>query len=178
MALPDAVVAGIFAPEIVASCRRAGAGATVSLEIGHHVSARKQPRRVEAVVEAVGEKVDTARYENLRASNAPWARVRIGGILATFHAARVDYTGPGHFEAVGIDPRAHAIYVVKVGYAHPQQEDMLTRHICLISEGVADLDFLRLNYTRIPRPCYPMDGGMDWTPEQGVFANNRHLRAA
>jgi microcystin degradation protein MlrC len=130
------------------------------------------------VVEAAGDRVDTSRYQNLRESTAPWVRVRIGGVVATFHSARVDYVGPGHFEAVGIDPAAHAIYVVKVGYAHPQQEDMLTRHICLISEGVADLDFLRLTYNNIQRPSYPMDAGMTWTPTDGVFRNNRHLLEA
>lgn len=170
LVLPDAVVAGIFAPDIVAQCRAAGVGAAVTIEIGKHVSARPQVRSIQAVVEAVGDRVDTSKYENLRESNAPWVRLRIGGVLATFHAARVDVVGPGHLEAVGIDPRAHAVYVVKVGYAHPQQEDMLTRHICLISEGVADLDFRRLTYSRIRRPAYPMDESMAWSPAEGVFA--------
>ena len=173
LALSDAVVAGIFAPELVAQCRAAGIGAEVELEIGKHISARPQPRVIKAVVEALGDRVDTSKYKNLRESLSPWARVRIGGIIVTFHEARVDVVGPGHLEAVGIDPAAHAIYVVKVGYAHPQQEDMLTRHICLISEGVADLDFRRLTYTRIPRPCYPMDAAMEWSPDQGIFSNNR-----
>ncbi|MBV9813316.1 MAG: M81 family metallopeptidase [Acetobacteraceae bacterium] len=178
LGLTDVVVAGIFAPDLVTQCRDAGVGKTVALEIGQHVSARPQPRRVAALVEALGDKVDTLRYQNLRESNAPWARVRIGGAIVTFHAARVGFTGPGHLEAVGIDPSAHSIYVVKVGYAHPEQEDMLTRHICLISEGVADLDFTRLPYRRIPRPCYPLERDMTWTPRQGVFDNNRHLIAA
>jgi microcystin degradation protein MlrC len=133
---------------------------------------------VQATVEALGDRVDTASFLNLRESNAPWVRVRIAGALATFHAARVDFVGPGHHAAVGIDPEGHAIYVVKVGYAHPQQEDMLTRHICLISEGVADLDFTRLPYRRIRRPCYPLERDMTWTPTQGVFANNRRLLEA
>lgn len=178
LGLDDTIVAGIFAPDIVAQCRSVGVGAKIELEIGRHISCRPQIRTVTATVEALGDKVDTSHYENLRESHAPWTRVRIGGIVATFHAARVDFVGPGHFEAVGIDARAHAIYVVKVGYAHPQQEDMLTRHICLISEGVADLDFTRLTYTRIARPSYPMDAGMTWTPRDGVFPDNRHLPAS
>ncbi len=178
LALPDAVVAGIFAPALVVQCRAAGVGATVELEIGNHVSWRPQPRRVHAVVEALGDRVDTSKYQNLRSSNAPWVRVRMGGVLATFHEARVDVVGPGHLEAVGIDPRGHAVYVVKVGYAHPQQEDMLTRHICLISEGVADLDFRRLDYSRIHRPSYPMDEAMTWSPVEGIFSNNRSLASA
>jgi microcystin degradation protein MlrC len=178
LGLTDTVVAGIYAPDIVAACTKAGVGATLDVTIGNHISARPQPRVVSMVVEATGDRVDTSAYKNLRESNAAWVRVRIDGVIATFHAARVDFVGPGHHEAVGIDPAGHAIYVVKVGYAHPQQEDMLTRHICLISEGVADLDFLRLTYSRLNRPCYPMDGDMTWSPRQGVFSNNRHLLPA
>lgn len=178
LGLTDTVVAGIYAPDIVAACTKAGVGATLDVTIGNHISARSQPRVVSMTVEAVGDRVDTSAYKNLRESNAAWVRVRIDGVIATFHAARVDFVGPGHHAAVGIDPSGHAIYVVKVGYAHPQQEDMLTRHICLISEGVADLDFLRLTYSRLNRPCYPMDGDMTWTPRQGVFSNNRHLLPA
>ncbi len=176
--LTDTVVAGIFAPDIVAACVKAGTGASVKLTIGNHISARKLPREIEAKVEGLGDKVDTSRYQNLRESPYPWVRLRIDGVVATFHAARVDFTGPGHLEAVGIDPRAHAIYVVKVGYAHPQQEDMLTRHICLITEGVADLDFTRLTFNKLNRPCWPMDADMEWTPKAGVFANNKHLLAS
>jgi microcystin degradation protein MlrC len=178
LGINDIVVAGIYAPAIVDQCRAAGVGGVVTIEIGHHLSAHPQPRAVQATVEALGDRIDTSRFHNLRESNAPWARVRIAGAIATFHAARVDFVGPGHHAAVGIDPEAHAIYVVKVGYAHPQQEDMLTRHICLISEGVADLDFTRLPYDRIARPCYPLERDMTWTPAQGVFANNRRLLAA
>ncbi|MFC0407728.1 M81 family metallopeptidase [Roseomonas elaeocarpi] len=169
LGLVDIVVAGIFAPEVVAACQAVGEGAALTLEIGRHISAAPQPRTVEAVVEALGDRVDVHRFQNLRGSDGAWARVRIGGVVATFHAARVSFTGPGHLEAVGIDPLAHKITVVKVGYLHPAQEDMAARHICLLSPGVADLDFLRLRYEHIARPSFPMDGAMEWTPSQGLF---------
>ena len=169
LGMEDIVVAGIFAPDIVAACQAAGAGAEVALEIGRHISAEPRPRAVRATVEALGDRVDVRRFQNLRGSDGAWARVRIEGVVATFHAARVSFTGPGHMEAVGIDPGAHRTYVVKVGYLHPQQEDMAARHICLISPGVADLDFLRLTYTHIARPSFPMDGEMEWSAAQGLF---------
>lgn len=178
LGLQDIVVAGIFSQEIVAACHAAGTGATLSLELGHHVSAAPQPMTVSAVVEALGDKVDTFKYENLRESEAPWARVRIGGVIATFHAARMGFTGGGHMEAVGIDPLAHKMYVVKVGYAHPAQEDIMSRHICLISPGVADLDFRRLTYRNVARPFFPIDADMTWSSRQGVFTNNQHLLEA
>lgn len=177
LGMTDTVVAGIYAPDVVAAATGAGVGATIAVEIGRHLSGAPRPRTIRAHVEALGERVDTAAYANLRGSEHPWARLRIDGVVATFHAARVGVTAPGHLEAVGIDPAAHAVYVVKVGYAHPKQEDMLTRHICLISEGVADLDFLRLPYARVRRPVFPLDPGMEWAPRDGVFPGNRHRLA-
>ncbi len=171
--MQDTVIGGIYAPYLVAQCVEAGAGADLMLELGHHISARKQIKAVRATVLETGDTVDTHQYKDLRGNDAAWARVQIGGIQATFHAARVSFTGPGHFAAVGIDPVAHKIYVVKVGYLHPQQEDIANRNICLMSEGVGALDFTLLEYNNISRPCFPMDADMDWTPDQGVFAYNR-----
>ena len=120
-------------------------------------------------MEAFGETLDTSRYPDLRGSQAPWCRVRIDGVIATFHAARVGLTGLGHFEAMGISPTRHKIYVVKLGYLHPQIEDIARRHICLISEGVGDLDYRRLSYSRVTRPVYPLDPNMEWSAERGLF---------
>lgn len=177
LGLSDIAVGGIYAPDIVAQCRGAGVGATLPLEIGRHISARPQPRLLEGTVLGTGERVDTSAYSNLRGNDSPWVRVRFGAVVATFHAARVSFTGPGHFAAVGIDPRAHKIYVVKVGYLHPQQEDLAERGICLISEGVGAVDFGLFSYNRIPRPAFPMDPEMEWVSAKGVFAANRHLLA-
>jgi microcystin degradation protein MlrC len=164
LGVDDVVVAGIYDPAAVAACRAAGVGATLDLEIGRHVSAPPRPARLAAVVEALGERVDTGGSANLRPSEAAWARVRFGGVIATFHAARVSYVGPGHLAAVGIHPTSHKAYVVKLGYLHPALEDIAARHICLLSPGVSDLDFLRLSYRRVPRPCFPLDDAMEWAP--------------
>lgn len=173
--MQDTVIGGIYAPYVVDACVKAGVGAELEIELGHHISSRKQLRTVKATVLGMGETVDTSAYENLRGNDSPWVRVAIGGIVATFHAARVSFTGPGHFSAVGVDPLAHKIYVVKVGYLHPQQEDIMNRNICLISEGVGAVDFDLLEFKNIARPAFPMDPDMEWRSEQGVFEGNRHL---
>jgi microcystin degradation protein MlrC len=173
LGLSDCVVGGIYAPEVVAVCRAAGSGSPVRLELGHHVTAVPKLRTVDATVEACGDVLDTSRYRDLRGSDAPWCRVRIGDVIATFHAARVGLTGLGHFEAMGISPTAHKIYVVKLGYLHPQIEDIARRHICLISEGLADLDYTRLRYSRVTRPVYPLDPDMSWSAQQGLFPTRR-----
>jgi microcystin degradation protein MlrC len=178
LGLSDIVVGGIYAPDIVGTCRNARAGSQVRLDLGRHVTATPKPRSVEAILEAYGESLDTSRYPDLRGSQAPWCRVRIDGVIATFHAARVGLTGLGHFKAMGISPTEHKIYVVKLGYLHPQIEDVAHRHICLISEGVGDLDYRRLPYSRVIRPVYPLDADMEWSAELGLFPVERSRLSA
>jgi microcystin degradation protein MlrC len=74
---------------------------------------------------------------------------------------------------MGISPTRHRIYVVKLGYLHPQIEDIARRHICLISEGVGDLDYRRLSYSRVSRPVFPLDPDMEWTARSGLFPMER-----
>ena len=148
---PDAVVAGIFAPQTVRSCQAAGVGEGIDLSIGaEQRSLPCEPLTVRAVVEGLG------------SGEGEWARVHIEGVTATFHTSRVGVTTRQHFQQVGIDPRSHAIYVVKLGYLFPELAEIAGRHILLLSPGVAGLDFPSQKWVRVNRPIYPLDAGMSW----------------
>jgi microcystin degradation protein MlrC len=154
---PDAVVAGIFAPQTVAACQAAGAGATISLSIGaEQRSLSCEPFTVQAVVEGLG------------ADEGEWARLRIQGVTATFHTRRVGITTRRQFTQMGIDPQVHAIYVVKLGYLFPELAEIASRHILLLSPGVAGLDFPSQKWARVPRPIYPLDPNMTWNPDSAL----------
>ena len=58
-----------------------------------------------------------------------------------------------------ISPTAHAVYVVKLGYLHPQLEPIAARHILLVSEGAVPLDPRKSTWRAIRRPMYPLDEG-------------------
>jgi microcystin degradation protein MlrC len=72
---------------------------------------------------------------------------------------------------MGIDPLAHKAYVVKLGYLHPQLEDIRGRHILLMSDGTSQLDMTRLPWKVLPRPTYPLDPDMDWTAEANLYGD-------
>ncbi|MCX5516747.1 hypothetical protein C3941_17910 [Kaistia algarum] len=168
--LDDVVIAGITAPAIVAACLAAGVGATVTLDLGaEHVSAPKTHRPVEAIVEAVGEALKPDGFQPYLRLGAAWAKVRIGGVLVTFHSAAIGITTPAHFSLMGIHPTQHKVYVVKLGYLHPQLEDIAARHILLMSDGAANLDVTRLEWRRVPRPSYPLDPDATWSAEANIF---------
>jgi microcystin degradation protein MlrC len=168
--LDDIVIAGITAPGIVATCLAAGVGAKVTLDLGsEHVSAPKTSRIVEATVEAVGEALKPDGFQPYLRLGAAWAKVRIGSVIATFHSAAIGITTPAHLRLMDIDPTGHKVYVVKLGYLHPQLEDIAARYILLMSGGSADLDMTRLEWSRVPRPAYPLDPDATWSPEANIF---------
>ena len=168
----DIVIAGITAPKTVRACIAAGVGATIEPVLGaEHVSRPKGARRVTAKVEACGEALELSGFQPYRSRESAWARVRIGNVIATFHAKAIGITTPQHFEAMGIHPTRHTVYVVKLGYLHPQLEDIAGRHILLLSDGTSQLDMTRLSWSVLPRPMHPLDKDIVWAPADGLYGD-------
>jgi microcystin degradation protein MlrC len=119
-----------------------------------------------------GQELQLEGFQPYRSKESAWARVRIGKIVATFHARAIGVTTPNHFSAMGINSTAHKAYVVKLGYLHPQLEDISGRHILLLSDGTSQLDMTRLAWTRLPRPTHPLDQDITWTPQNGLYCDN------
>ena len=172
--VPDAdmVVAGITAPALVSRLLAAGKGATVDITLGEeHVSRPQQLKTVSAEILDCGEWLKLGGFQPYRSRDAAWAKVRIGSIIATFHGQPIGITTPEHFEAMNIDPRAHKVYVVKLGYLHPRLEDIAGRHILLLSDGTSQLDMSRLTWERLQRPSWPLDRGFEWKPEDHTYGD-------
>jgi microcystin degradation protein MlrC len=172
--LPDAdiVVAGITAPALVARLIAAGKGATVDITLGEeHVSRPQQLKTVSAEILDCGEWLELGGFQPYRSRDAAWAKVRIGGIIATFHGQPIGITTPEHFQAMNIDPQSHKAYVVKLGYLHPRLEDIAGRHILLLSDGTSQLDMARLTWKRLARPAWPLDRGFEWKPEDHIYGD-------
>ena len=165
-------VAGITAPKIVDQCLAAGVGQTVTLDLGNeHVSGPKKVQRARGVVEAANTDLRPKGFQPYRSIEGPWVRIRFGTIVATFHSARIGVTTPEHLRVLGIDPLGDSVQVVKLGYLHPQLEDIGARHIMLLSEGASNLNMHRLAWKRIERPMYPLNPEMSWSPQQGLYGD-------
>jgi len=165
LGIKDAVFAGITAPQIVQRCREAGVGAQIEIVLGaEHVSAPHKTMKVTATVEGFGEVLELGGFQPYRSTEGAWACVRIGDVLATFHEVPIGITTPHHFSSMGISPTAHRLYVVKLGYLHPQLEDGAKRHIMLYSPGLTPLDLSLIPWKHISRPVFPLDAEMTWQP--------------
>ena len=157
----DAVVPGITAPYIVHTCRKAGKGASVTLHLGgEHTLFKNKTMDVEAKVEETGESFK--QFGPYPVNEGPWVRVEINDIIVTFHERRIGIVAKSHFEALGINPEMHRIYVVKQGYLFPELEKIAKRYILLFSPGATDYDYSKLKYERVQRPVFPLDREMTW----------------
>lgn len=166
--LEDIVLVNIVAPGIVDQARAAGVGATITVDIGaEHLSRPATHREMSAEVLSVGDELNPPGV--FRGSSAPWCVLRMGHVTASFHHSRLSINAPQLLSAMGIDPAAHRLYVYKVGYLHPELEDLGFGHVLLLSDGTSNLDLRRLSYHRIRRPAYPFDPDMLWSPDEGRY---------
>lgn len=160
----DAVVLGIYAPQIVAAAHAIGVGNEIEIALGaEHRSREPRIALAKGSVVRVGDAFDIG-MSGLAQAGGAWASIQFDGALATFHVDRVGVSSPGHLEVLGIHPTRHKIYVFKLGYLMPELQDVAARHICLLTEGNSDLDFGRLDFKNIARPAFPMDPEAGFDP--------------
>lgn len=170
--LENSVVAGIYAPKLVQTALAAGKGHSITFELGEeHISLPGQKMTVTGEITDCGEELVLGGFQPYRSAEGSWACIKIGSVLATFHNLPIGITTPKHFTAMGIDPNTHSFYVVKLGYLHPQIEDMAKRHILLLTDGTVSLDLASRQWSHIQRPSHPVDSPFEWAPKNGLFTN-------
>jgi microcystin degradation protein MlrC len=150
----DAVVAGIADKEAVEACARAGVGAQVQLTIGGKLdSVFGKPLTIKGIVRNViltGEKA---------------AVVEVDHVLVVLLGKRRSFTSPNDFKEVGIDPLAHKIVVVKLGYLFAELRQIAPRTIMALTPGFCYQVLEKLPYKNVIRPVIPLDPQMTWRPK-------------
>jgi microcystin degradation protein MlrC len=149
---PDAIVAGIADAAAVSACARAGSGSRITLSIGGKLDrVNGQPQEV------------TGTVRHLDPAEAPTLAVlQVDGVSVVLTADRRAFTSLAGFQQAGIDPLAHKIVVVKLGYLFPELRDRAPRAIMALSPGFTDLRVEALPYRRVARPIFPLDREMEW----------------
>jgi microcystin degradation protein MlrC len=154
-----AIWASVVDPSAVSRCVTAGDGETVDLCVGGAfgsrqgagVALRGKVRRV-VLGDAVGGDI---------------AVVASGGVRAILTTRRKPFHFISDFTQLGLDPRAHDLTVVKVGYLVPDLFAAAGGWVLALTPGGVDQDIVRLGHSRLDRPIYPFDLQMpepDLTP--------------
>jgi microcystin degradation protein MlrC len=149
-----AIWASCVAPEAVTGCVRAGVGGDVDLQVG---GAFGSPGSVRL----------TGRVSRIRPADpvgGDLAVVASGGVRAVLTTRRKPFHRISDFTDLGLDPAAHDLVIVKVGYLVPELFAAAKGWVIALTPGGVDQHITRLPYERLDRPIYPLDPEMA-TPE-------------
>ncbi|WOI58311.1 M81 family metallopeptidase [Palleronia sp. LCG004] len=152
----DVVFAGICDKPAVDACFAAGEGARIPLSIGATLDPGSTPWKGEVVVKTLAD------------DPAPQLRqavVTIEGVTLVLSARRRPYHDIANFTALGLDPAAARIVVVKSGYLSPELAPLANPPIMILSSGVVDQYVERLERHRKAVETYPFDTGFAYVPE-------------
>ena len=84
------------------------------------------------------------------------------GILVVLLNTTRAFTSPEDFKQIDIDPQAHKIVVVKLGYLIQALQDISPRTIMALTPGCTNQLFEKTPYKNDRRPMYPFDQNMTW----------------
>lgn len=142
---------GIYDPEATLACK-GKVGEEVTITFGAKFdTTTTQPITATGTVKAYVEK---------------WKKTSIPCDIALFHSCGVDvvlaeghigYVSPDVFTDLGRDPKEADIVVCKLGYLTADQDAIAKRSIMALTKGSTNEDLKTLNYTKVPRPIFPLD---------------------
>jgi microcystin degradation protein MlrC len=163
-------------PEAVAAAYQAGAGTTITLDLGAKRSRRfHTPVRVTAtVVRFADGRFDIGGHLSARVNMGRCALLKIGDAI---HVVVSEFAGPGHDPAVyrhlGLEPSSAQIVVVKATVGHMDAyAGIMKQSLPCECPGPSPSYLDRLDYRNIPRPMFPFDRQMDWLPKRARTAQH------
>lgn len=139
--IPDAVA--------VRACYAAGSGGTVDVALGGKLDAvHAQPLPVHGTVVSL-------------VPNDPVggdiAVLRVGGVSIIVTTRRKPHHRREDFTDLGLDPTAHKLTAVKIGYLEPGLRSFARYALLALTPGAVNQDIPSLNYEHVLRPVYPLD---------------------
>lgn len=144
------------------AAHRAGAGASVTLPLGHTIStADGNPVTVTAKVESISDGVYTLVNEGqkgLEVSMGPTAILAIGAIKVLVRSRPSLEWDTGMYRSQGLDPASAALVFVKSPSHFRASFGPLAARILLAdTPGPTRADVRALPYRQVTRPLYPLD---------------------
>ena len=153
----DTLVAGIAAPNATDACFRAGVGTEVDLHVGAELAPGDGP--------TLARRAEVLRLVDDDGATERMAVVRIEGVTLVLTARRRPFHHLADFTKAGAPLERYRVLVVKSGYLSPELAPLAAPSLLATSPGAVDQDIAGLGHARVPRPFFPRDPEMTWTPE-------------
>jgi microcystin degradation protein MlrC len=155
-------------PDLVQDAITAGEGATFSARFNRRsAECFEVQARVERLMdgECVGRR---GIYARRVMALGPTCCLDVQGIKVVVNSIRTQCADPVFFEMVGIDLAQARVVVVKSRGHFRSGFDEFFAHEQVVEvdgPGLSSPILSRFNFTRLPRPVYPLDDEVSWTPQ-------------
>jgi microcystin degradation protein MlrC len=169
----EAALVCVRDPEAAAAAITAGEGATVDLEVGGKLdSIYNRPVRLRGTVNYAGPasfRFAGGGYTGVEMDMGRCAVVRAGNVSVLLLGNSVMTVDPAMYRAVGLEPAAAKIVVVKSHIQFRAGYEGIAKEIILLdSPGMSSDHLEMLPWERIERPLFPLDRGIDYAAEPWV----------
>ena len=176
MAKATNVIFGVFTDAAVAAeAHKLGEGATFTASFNSQETQEfSQPFDCEAKVVKLSNGAYVGRrgvLKNVSSDMGPSALLDLGGIQLVVISQRCQCMDPMQFEMFGLDIAQARVIVVKSrghfrgGFDEHHKPDQIYEVDC---PGLTSPLFANFNWTKLPRPVYPLDEETTWTPPPPV----------
>jgi microcystin degradation protein MlrC len=160
--IPDTLFGGLYDPESIEACRKAGAGKKVWLSLGGKVSPQfGEPVQVEATVVAISDGIfhNSGPFnQHLKVDLKGAAHIRVGRMDILLIGRPMSANDPEMFRHIGLEPSTKKILALKAkNHFRAAFEPLVGRIIYVDAPGVASNRLTTFTYRYIPRPIWPLD---------------------
>lgn len=171
--LQGVVLGMMFDPALAERAHTAGEGARMTAQFNQQeADLFSQPYEAEVVVEKLLNETCVGRrgiYEGRRVDLGPCALLDMDGIRILVVSQRQQCADPIFLERMGVNLTNVRVLVIKsrghfrAGFDEFFQPEQI---IEVDAPGLTTPDLTKLDLTRVPRPVFPLDEGMQWDPPE------------
>lgn len=151
----------IYDPEVYQQAAQAGLGSTITVKVGGKYGPQfYSPIEVTGKVTGVSDRFELVTKEEPKAIITQLGAVilEVGSIKLLISEGRAPYgRHPDIYRHFGIEPAEAKMIVMKTGTNFQYYESMLKKVIRVDCPGYAQGDLTKFEWTRAPRPIYPLD---------------------
>lgn len=163
----NTLFAAIWDAQAFDACAAAGVGAEVTLTLAGKIETRcGPPIPVTGRMRTLSDGtffLDGVQDDAHRASLGPVAVLALDGVDVVISRERTSIIDPRQLRALGLEPLAYRIVVLKRGYLTAPFQAISERVILVLSPGPTNCDVTQLDYVRANRPLYPLDEDATWS---------------
>ena len=155
----------------VAAAFQAGVGATISTTVGGTLDPRRfRPLSIEAKVRLLSDGRFRSESFGEEWQAGPTAVLEAGNFTLVVGSRAVSLYDRSFFYAHGQDPRRYDAVVVKSPHCqHQMFAGWCARMVNVDAPGSSSANLRSLGHTRCPRPIFPLDAAVTFTPQAKLF---------